>query len=131
MLWDVSGWRCSLFAVAAGCWQTCKPVSRLPSLLTANESQRICSFLAWKLPRSTNAFCLSLVPLLALYRLFGCVLGGGDRRVGAWRSCKRYPAQDHTTDLCRGIMMFSAFSFFPPLLLIPNILLAFLTPAQP
>lgn len=46
------------------------------------------------------------------HRLLGCVWCYGDGRVGAWRSCKHYAAQDHTTDLCRDIMMFSVFSFF-------------------
>lgn len=69
---------------------------------------------------------------LSLFWLFGCALGCGDGRVGACRSCKHYPAQDHTTDLCSELMMLSVLSgFFSPFLVIPNILLAFLTPAQP
>lgn len=94
--------------------------------------------LSWQ-PVSPSTLVLSLhsscpiVPvlschLLCLFWLFGCVLGCGDGRVGAQRNCKHCPAQDHTTDLCRDLMMFSVLSFFlslSPFLVIPNILLAF------
>lgn len=125
---------------SAGVGNTACSLQRLVPAKPANLSL-LCP-LSWQ-ALSPSTLVLSLhgscpvVPVLSgcplcLFLLFGCGLGCGDRRVGAQRNCKYYPAQDHTTDLCRDLMMLSVLSFFFfPFLVIPNVLFAFLTPAQP
>lgn len=141
-------------------WAVPTPLQGARCLSTAGAGSAACSLqqlvpgkpaalcllccLSWQ-PVSTSTLVLSLhgscpiVPVLSgcplcLFWLFGCVLGCTDGRVGALQTLlQTLPSTGpHHKFMQRlnDVFCFVLF-FFYPFLVIPNILLAVLTPAQP